>query len=99
MISTNMPATPWLASACRDVVRLADGPAKLRQEKSVRRQESAFYARAHFGAAAMNAPVAATAAAAPGAAARVAYAEVPTQPITKGGLRGPHPWRDTPVIL
>ncbi|MEV4221610.1 hypothetical protein ACBI99_29335 [Nonomuraea sp. ATR24] len=87
MISSNMmPATQWLASACRDAVRLADGPAKLRQPKSARRQEMAFYAHAHSGAAAMSAPV------------RIAGAEVPTQPNTKGGVRGPQPWRDAPVI-
>lgn len=33
-----------------------------------------------------------------GGGASVAVAQVPTQPTTKGGLRGPHPWRDEPVI-
>ncbi|WP_336208160.1 hypothetical protein [Nonomuraea sp. LPB2021202275-12-8] len=86
MISINMSATQWLAFACRDAVRLVDGPAKLRQEKSARRQDSAFYAPAHVSAAALIAP------------AYAAGAEVPTQQITKGGLRGPQPWRDAPVI-
>ncbi|WP_219471049.1 hypothetical protein [Nonomuraea rhizosphaerae] len=87
MISIEMSAaTPWLAFACRDLVRLVDGPAKLRQEKSARSQESNAHAFAHFGAAA-----------APSAPAYVAASEVPTQQITKGGLRGPQPWRDRPV--
>ncbi len=86
MISVNMTATQWLASACRDSVRLVHGPAKPRQEKSARRQDAAFYARAHYGAPALSAP------------AFVAGAEVPTQQITKGGMRGPQPWRDVPVI-
>ena len=87
MINTTMSATQWLASARLDAVRLVDGPAKLRQEKSARGQKSAFYARAHYGAAApCSAP------------ALAASADMPTQPITKGGLRGPQPWRDAPVI-
>ncbi|NUW46484.1 hypothetical protein [Nonomuraea rhodomycinica] len=84
MISINMSATQWLASACRDTVRLADGPAKLRQEKSARSQ-APVYARVHLGAAAPSAP------------AFAAGADVPTQQITKGGMRGPQPWRDAPV--
>ncbi|MEU7749055.1 hypothetical protein [Nonomuraea sp. NPDC049158] len=86
MISINMSATPWLASACRDVVRLADGPANLRQDKSARRQEPAVFAHARATAAT------------PSALVYVAASEVPNQQITKGGLRGPHPWRDVPVI-
>ncbi|TMR07961.1 hypothetical protein ETD86_49830 [Nonomuraea turkmeniaca] len=86
MISIQMSATKWLASACRDSVRLVDGPAKLRHEKSVRSQVAAFYARAHFGAAVQGAPV---------YAARI---ELPANQLTKGGLCGPQPWRDTPVI-
>ncbi|MGP3964516.1 hypothetical protein ACTWPT_52010 [Nonomuraea sp. 3N208] len=86
MISIQMSATKWLASACRDAVRLSDGPAKLRHEKSVRSQAAAFYARAHFGAAVQGAPV---------YAARI---ELPANQLTKGGLCGPQPWRDTPVI-
>ncbi|MER7501847.1 hypothetical protein AB0L05_01225 [Nonomuraea pusilla] len=85
MISMNMSATSWLASARRDSVRLASGLAKLRQEKSARCQAPASYARAHFGAAAQGAPV------------FVAGIAQPTNPITKGGLRGPQPWRDAPV--
>lgn len=85
MINIKMSATQWLVSACRDAVRLADGPAKLRQEKSARNQAAApLYA--HFGAGVPGAPVLV-----PGAA-------VPTQQITKGGMRGPQPWRDAPVI-
>ncbi|MEU8143699.1 hypothetical protein [Nonomuraea sp. NPDC048901] len=87
MISINMSATPWLAFACRDLVRLADGPAKPRQQKSARRQEPAVFAHARYAAAAPSAPVYVAAA-----------SELPTQQITKGGLRGPHPWRDVPVI-
>ncbi|TDC88915.1 hypothetical protein E1292_45070 [Nonomuraea deserti] len=86
MNSIKMPATKWLASACRDSVRLVDGPTKSRQEKSVRSQAAA-YAHAHFGAAAAQA--------APVYTARI---ELPANQLTKGGLRGPHPWRDTPVI-
>ncbi|WP_327106571.1 hypothetical protein [Nonomuraea glycinis] len=86
MISIKMTATQWLASACRDSVRLVDGPAKLRREQSARRQDPAFYARAHFGAAALIAPV------------FVAGNEVPTPQFTKGGRCGPQPWRDAPVI-
>jgi hypothetical protein len=86
VISTKMSATQWLASACRDAVRLADGPAKLRQPISARNQETAFAARAHLSAAALSAPV------------YRAGAEVPTQPFAKGGMRGPQPWRDKPVI-
>ncbi|MFG1704079.1 hypothetical protein ACFLIM_12870 [Nonomuraea sp. M3C6] len=84
MISIKMPAMQWLASACRDSVRLVDGPAKPRQEKSARSQAAAFYARAHFGA--QGAPV---------YGARI---ELPTNQLTKGGLCGPQPWRDAPVI-
>ncbi|NBE97010.1 hypothetical protein FE391_18825 [Nonomuraea sp. KC401] len=87
MISIKMPATKWLASACRDAVRLVDGPTQSRQEKSVRSQAAA-YAHAHFGAAA----------AAQGAPVYTARIELPANQLTKGGLRGPHPWRDTPVI-
>ncbi|WP_433515754.1 hypothetical protein ACQP2T_09250 [Nonomuraea sp. CA-143628] len=87
MISINMSATPWLASACRDLVRLVDGPAKLRQQKSARRQEPAVFAHAR------------RAGATPSALVYVAAAsELPTQQNPKGGLRGPHPWRDVPVI-
>ncbi|MEU0571709.1 hypothetical protein ABZ297_40810 [Nonomuraea sp. NPDC005983] len=85
MRSIQMSATQWLASACRNSVRLADGPAKLRQEKSARSQAAA-YAHARFGASAYSAPV------------FIAGAELPTQQSPKGGLRGPHPWRDVPVI-
>ncbi|WP_157549125.1 hypothetical protein [Nonomuraea candida] len=90
MISSSsiaMPATQWLASVCRDSVRLADGPAKLRQEKSARRQAAAFYARAHVRmAVAQGAPV---------FDGRI---ELPANQLTKGGLCGPQPWRDAPVI-
>jgi hypothetical protein len=89
VISIEMTATQWLASACRDSVRLVDGPAKLRREQSARRQDPAFYARAHVSAAALIAP------------ALVAGAEVPTPQFakfTKGGMCGPQPWRDAPVI-
>ena len=86
MISINMSATQWLPSACRGPVRLVDGPAKLRQQKSAHQQGSAFYAQAVFGPAASNAP------------ARVAAFEVPAQQISKGDLRGPQPWRNSPVI-
>ncbi|MEV5559659.1 hypothetical protein AB0L44_38920 [Nonomuraea wenchangensis] len=80
-------ATPWLASACRDSVRLADGPAKPRQEKSARSQFAAFRARAHAGAAAPQV-----------AAAYAGRIELPASQLTNGGLCGPQPWRDTPVI-
>lgn len=96
MKSMNIAATQWLASACRDSVRLVDGPARLRQEKSVLSQESASYARAHFGGRVTGAPV--FGAGVPSAPAVIAAAEVPTQQITKGGLCGPQPWRDAPVI-
>ncbi|MFG3438942.1 hypothetical protein ACGF0J_17000 [Nonomuraea sp. NPDC047897] len=86
MISTKMSATQWLASACRDVVRLVDALAKLRQEKSARVQAAAAPVYAHFGAGVVSAPAPSTGAAAP------------TQQITKGGMRGPQPWRDAPVI-
>ncbi|MFI7707176.1 hypothetical protein [Nonomuraea sp. NPDC049480] len=86
MISIKMSATQWLASACRDSVRLVDGPARLRQEKSVRSQAAAFRARAHFGAVKQGAPV------------YIARIELPANQLTKGGLCGPQPWRDTPVI-
>lgn len=95
MISINTQATQWLLSACRDSVRLVNGPAKLRQDESARRRESLMYASAHFGAAASTAP--AFAAAALGVPAFVAGAEVPTQPIAERGV-GPQPWRDAPVI-
>lgn len=77
MTNTNMPATKWLASACRSsALLIADGPIQ-RQ-----RHESALYALA----------------AGFGGGSAVAVAQVPTQPTTKGGLRGSHPWRDEPVI-
>ncbi|GAA2210044.1 hypothetical protein GCM10009850_055030 [Nonomuraea monospora] len=87
MISIQMSATQWFASACRDSVRLADGPAKLRQEKSARSQIAAFYAPAHEGVA----PAA-------GAPVYVGRIELPANQLTKGGLCGPQPWRDAPVI-
>ncbi|MDA0636526.1 hypothetical protein OUY22_24185 [Nonomuraea sp. MCN248] len=96
MISINPQATQWLVSACRDSVRLVDGPARLRQDEYARRQDSVSYARAHGGAAAASAPVFG-AAAALGMPALVPGAEVPTQPIAKRGV-GPQPWRDAPVI-
>ncbi|MGW2147818.1 hypothetical protein ACWCOT_26205 [Nonomuraea bangladeshensis] len=80
-------ATPWLASACRDSVLLAHEPAKPRQEKSARSQSAAFYARAHFGAAAPQV-----------AAVYAGRIELPASQLTNGGLCGPQPWRDTPVI-
>ncbi|MEO3875958.1 hypothetical protein ABGB18_44900 [Nonomuraea sp. B12E4] len=83
MISIKMTAAQWLASACRDSVRLVDGPAKPRQEKSARSQAAA-YARAHFGP--QGAPV---------FGGRI---ELPANQLTKGGLCGPQPWRDAPVI-
>ncbi len=83
MISIQMSATQWPTSACRDSVRLVDGPAKLRQEKSARSQAPA-YPYAHFGV--------------QGVPALVTGAAVPTQQITNGGMRGPQPWRDAPVI-
>lgn len=86
MISIQMAATQWLASACRDSVRLVDGPTKLRQEKSARSQAAAYGARAHFGAATPAAPV------------YTARIELPAYQLTNGGLWGPQPWRDTPVI-
>ncbi|MET9243522.1 hypothetical protein [Nonomuraea sp. NPDC003709] len=86
MISIQMPATQWLASACRNSVRLVDGPTKLRQEKSARSQAAAYGARAHFGAATPAAPV------------YTARIELPAYQLTNGGLWGPQPWRDTPVI-
>ncbi|MEV4164114.1 hypothetical protein [Nonomuraea dietziae] len=85
-----MSATQWLASACRNSVRLVDGPAKVRQEKSAR---SLLAARTRVG---LHAGFGA--AAAQGAPGYVAGVDVPTQQITKGGLRGPQPWRDEPVI-
>lgn len=87
MISRNISATQWLASARRDSVILVGGVAVVRQEKSVRSQEAAFRARAHYGAALVSS-----------APAMRAGAAVPTQQITKGGLCGPQPWRDAPVI-
>jgi hypothetical protein len=82
-----MHATQWLASARRDSVRLVDGPAKLRLEKSARSQSPAFYARAHAGITATQ-----------GAPVYDARIELPTNQLTKGGLCGPPPWRDAPVI-
>lgn len=81
---TEMSATQWLASACRDSVRLASGLAKVRRDKSARSQ---LVFHAGYGAAVAQ-----------GAPAYVAGADVPTPQITKGGLRGPQPWRDDPVI-
>ncbi|WP_146104228.1 hypothetical protein [Nonomuraea solani] len=87
MISSTMVNPMWLASACRDSVRLVDGPAKLRQEKSARSQAAAvFAAHAHVGAAPQGAPI------------YVARIELPASQLTNGGLRGPYPWRDIPVI-
>jgi hypothetical protein len=86
VISIQMSATQWLAFACSDVVRLADGPAKPRQEKSARREASASYARAHSGAGVQGAPV------------YVARIELPANQLTNGGVCGPQPWRDVPVI-
>jgi hypothetical protein len=86
VVSIQMPAKQGLASACRISVRLVDGPAKLRQEKSARSQAAAYRARAHFGAATPAAPV------------YHARIELPANQLTKGGLWGPQPWRDTPVI-
>jgi hypothetical protein len=86
VVNIKMSATQWAASACRDSVRLADGPAKLRQEKSVRSQAAAFRASDHSRAIAQGAPV---------YAGRI---ELPANQLTKGGLCGPQPWRDTPVI-
>ena len=86
MISINMSATQWLAFACRDLVRLADGPAKQLQDKSARRQKPAVFTHAR------------RAVVAPSALVYVAASELPTQQNPKGGLRGPHPWRDVPVI-
>ncbi|GGO82042.1 hypothetical protein [Nonomuraea cavernae] len=84
MISIQMSATPWLTFACRNSVRLVDGPARLRQHESARSQAAA-YALAHLGASADGVPVS-------------AGASQPTQQFTKGGMRGPQPWRDAPVI-
>jgi hypothetical protein len=86
-MSIKMTAMQALASACRDSVRLVDGPAKLRQEKSARIQAPAFYARAHAGIAVPQ-----------GAPVYEAGIAVPTSQLTKGGLCGPQPWRDAPVI-
>ncbi|MEQ4716922.1 hypothetical protein [Nonomuraea sp. B19D2] len=86
MMSIKMSATQWLASACRDSVRLVDGPTKLRQERSARSQAAAYNARVHFGAAAQAAP------------AYIGRIELPANQLTKGGLWGPQPWRDVPVI-
>ncbi|WP_157249598.1 hypothetical protein [Nonomuraea typhae] len=95
-----MSAMQWLASAHRDSVnRLADGPARFRRvESALFGQESVFGARKGaivapvYGVASgvepTNAPVIAGALSNP----------VPTQQITKGGLCGPQPWRDAPVI-
>ncbi|GGT28322.1 hypothetical protein GCM10010176_086220 [Nonomuraea spiralis] len=86
-MSIKMTTTQWLASACRDSVRLADGPAKLRREKSARIQAAAFRARAHVAVAVPQ-----------GAPVYGAGIAVPTNQLTKGGLCGPQPWRDAPVI-
>jgi hypothetical protein len=86
VINIEMSATQWLAFAHRDLVRLVDGPAKLRQEKSARSQATTSYARARFGARAQGTPV------------YIAGIELPASQLTKGGLCGPHPWRDVPVI-
>lgn len=92
------PATQWLASVCRDSVRLVDGPAKLRRHDSARSQELPMYARAHMGVAAAPSALADVAAALALPASVVAGAEVvPTQPFAKRGV-GPQPWRDAPVI-
>jgi len=85
VINIEMSATQWPTSACRDAVRLVDALAKLRQEKSARIQ-AATPDYAHFGAGVVGVPAPSTGAAAP------------TQQITKGGMRGPQPWRDAPVI-
>jgi hypothetical protein len=85
VISMNMSATQWLAFACRDSVRLVAGPVKPRQESSARSQAIA-YPRQH---------IAAAGGVAPDYAARIA---VPASQLTKGGLCGPQPWRDAPVI-
>ncbi|MEU6999384.1 hypothetical protein [Nonomuraea sp. NPDC046570] len=79
VISMNL-STTRVAFACPDVavvIRLADGPAKLRQEQFAPSQKSAYFGAFGFHASA---------------------AAAPTQQITNGGLRGPHPWRDEPVI-
>lgn len=86
-MSIQMSATQWLSSARRDSVRLADGPAKLRQEKSARIQAPAVRARAHAGVAAPQ-----------GVPVYGAGIAAPTNQLTKGGLCGPQPWRDAPVI-
>lgn len=88
MMSVKMSATQWLASACRDSVRLVDSPATSRLEKSARSQAAAAaYARAHFGRAAVQA-----------APVYIGRIELPANQLTKGGLCGPQPWRDAPVI-
>ncbi|NRQ37175.1 hypothetical protein HII36_35865 [Nonomuraea sp. NN258] len=87
MISMKMSATQWLASACRNSVRLVDGPARLRQEKSARSQASAYF-RAHAGTGVFS----------EGAPAYHARIALPAQQLTNGGVRGPQPWRDAPVI-
>lgn len=94
MISIKMSATQWLASARRDSVRLVDGPARFRPEQSVFGQEPAFYA--HAGLEAVLVYGAGVAPSAPAIAG--APSIVPTQQNTKGGLCGPQPWRDAPVI-
>lgn len=86
MISIVTPATPWLASARRNAVRLVDGPAKLRREKSARSQAAAFPAGAQVRTVVAGVPV---------HAARI---QLPAYQLTKGGLCGPQPWRDAPVI-
>lgn len=87
MISIEMSATQWLAAACRVSVRLANGPAKLRQQKSAPSQITASFPRVHL-------PVAAAA----GAPVYDGRIELPAYQLTKGGLCGPQPWRDAPVI-
>lgn len=86
MISIKMSAMQWLAFACRDSVRLVAGPVKPRQESSARSQAIAAFPAQH---------IAAAGGVAPDYAARIA---VPASQLTKGGLCGPQPWRDAPVI-
>ncbi|GAA0950465.1 hypothetical protein [Nonomuraea longicatena] len=92
----NMSAAQWLASARRDSVRLIDGLAELRQEKSVRGRERSAITRVGGGLVS-SAP--AFSAGAPGAIASPAGIHLPMtqQQYTKGGLCGPQPWRDAPV--
>jgi hypothetical protein len=85
-MSIKMTATQWLTSARRDSVRLVNGPAKLRQDKSAHVQAPAFYARAHVGITVTQ-----------GAPVYSARIELPSNQLS-GGLCGPQPWRDAPVI-